>query len=84
MSFNRRGNYVGDSDPSAEEQFVRCNCCTKMFELGEEGEDETCFECAEKDQEIEIDDGEDQEEYNSDSKLKSFVNSPYGEVKNDD
>ena len=49
--FTRGGNYIGDSDPSAEEEFCQCNCCNKMFEMGEEGEGETCFECIEKDQE---------------------------------
>ena len=53
MSFNRRGNYIGDSNPDCEERFCVCNCCCQMFDMDSEGdgESETCTECTEKDKE---------------------------------
>lgn len=61
--FNRRGNYIGDSDPNAEERFDHCSECGQMMDMDEEMSDGTCYSCIER---LE----EEQQEYNSDIKLE--------------
>lgn len=52
MAFTRRGNYIGDSDPDAEERFDHCDCCGQMMDMDEEMSDGTCYHCIEKREEL--------------------------------
>ncbi len=45
MSFNRQGNYNGDSDPDQEERFDLCSECNQMMDMDNEMRDGVCYRC---------------------------------------
>ena len=43
--FNRRGNFIGDSNPDEEERFDSCSECGQMMDMDHEMFEGVCYRC---------------------------------------